>query len=651
MAQIVKPSTNGKPIPYINPVYQTIQEPTDSNGDTGLVGKILYANKYSGLSPVGMPVGLQEVFNTPVTGKNILIQLESLVDLIGVNGPWYVDCRENIIHIHNRAFLQNPKRTFVYKAEGSKSGSEIINASFQVRTVTRTVHATVSGGIGPNKQLILNSTKAGDDLNEVFSYDVENRRADYTKLLARYQEGKISEQDFRSGVSVINSYGTSGSPRPETISRTSIERSDNTMVDTTWSPNTYGAKITSDELEEVIKQTKAIFTTKRNDKYLGNGYNKTYSSNSYHQVIEKIIRDSPDEAIDREVNEAVSHISNFLTGGNKASAEKFKREFDSAVANGTLEAFLKANVPQAEYNYHIIDNRDSPDIKMGDLAYGTYKTAIYENQRDYTPTASIVPGGSPPARYKSVKVADQIKVPQLDFLVMAFQRRGYKEGKDNSARDWGAINIAVNKAGQRVQKITERKLTANCTVLGDPHLRTSQVIEILNVGKRWSGAWYIKKCEHIIDQGNGYICKLELIKNNSMISANSSQVRIDGAGLAPGNSEAVSKSILATLSKVDNPTALYYAHLDPSKRARALVAMEVYLHEHPEDTELKGFIKLSRIDTSIHKKSSDNPNESEAYAHGTPVVTPTAEQYRELYWGAASRIDKMAREIKDAKGK
>lgn len=51
-------------------------------------------------------------------------------------------------------------------------------------------------------------------------------------------------------------------------------------------------------------------------------------------------------------------------------------------------------------------------------------------------------------------------------------------------------------------------------VVGRPSLKTSMVLQLLNVGKRWSGYWYIKKCTHRMDAGTGYITDLELVRNN-----------------------------------------------------------------------------------------------------------------------------------------
>lgn len=51
-------------------------------------------------------------------------------------------------------------------------------------------------------------------------------------------------------------------------------------------------------------------------------------------------------------------------------------------------------------------------------------------------------------------------------------------------------------------------------VVGRPSLCAGQYIDILNIGNRYSGQWYIKTCVHQLDS-NGYTCSLTLKKNQA----------------------------------------------------------------------------------------------------------------------------------------
>ncbi len=102
------------------------------------------------------------------------------------------------------------------------------------------------------------------------------------------------------------------------------------------------------------------------------------------------------------------------------------------------------------------------------------------------------------------KVKQLLKVPAWKTLTNLYDRTG---GVGNRER---AMRINANGG----LKITEKKLVCQMQVVGRPSLKTSMVLQLLNVGKRWSGYWYIKKCTHRMDAGTGYITDLELVRNN-----------------------------------------------------------------------------------------------------------------------------------------
>lgn len=60
-------------------------------------------------------------------------------------------------------------------------------------------------------------------------------------------------------------------------------------------------------------------------------------------------------------------------------------------------------------------------------------------------------------------------------------------------------------------------------VVGRPLLASSQILILENVGKRWSGPWYIKQCTHSMDAGQGYVTNLELVKNSSRAGSTTSK--------------------------------------------------------------------------------------------------------------------------------
>lgn len=72
----------------------------------------------------------------------------------------------------------------------------------------------------------------------------------------------------------------------------------------------------------------------------------------------------------------------------------------------------------------------------------------------------------------------------------------------------------VNSMRNRAKKTKHKEIEVQMLVVGRPSLCAGQYIDILNIGNRYSGQWYIKTCVHQLDS-NGYTCSLTLKKNQA----------------------------------------------------------------------------------------------------------------------------------------
>lgn len=144
-----------------NKVYESLQVPTENTRTT--TGKVLYANRYSGVAEVAMPEDLKALINSDfgLVGKNILVQLEQKMRGY-TNGPWYIDSRDNVIYIHNRKFHEEPVTVYTYHGENG----EVLSVQFSTQKVTKRVKATLSPTINPeSKDLEVLSTGIDDTEN------------------------------------------------------------------------------------------------------------------------------------------------------------------------------------------------------------------------------------------------------------------------------------------------------------------------------------------------------------------------------------------------------------------------------------------------------------------------------------------------------
>ena len=102
------------------------------------------------------------------------------------------------------------------------------------------------------------------------------------------------------------------------------------------------------------------------------------------------------------------------------------------------------------------------------------------------------------------KVKEVLKVGGWKSVSKLYDRSG---GVGNRER-----GMRIN--GNGGLKIREKKVMWEMEVVGRGWLKRCMVVEVLKVGKRWWGYWYIKKCSDRMDGGRGYISELELVRNN-----------------------------------------------------------------------------------------------------------------------------------------
>lgn len=141
-----------------NKVYESLQVPTEDTRTT--TGKVLYANKYSGVAEVAMPEDLKALIDSDfgLVGKNVLVQLEQKMKGY-TNGPWYVDSRDGVIYIHNRKFHEEPVCTYTYQGENG----EVLRVSFATQKITKRVKAVLAPSLDPDsKDLSVLSTNINE---------------------------------------------------------------------------------------------------------------------------------------------------------------------------------------------------------------------------------------------------------------------------------------------------------------------------------------------------------------------------------------------------------------------------------------------------------------------------------------------------------
>ena len=210
---------------------------------------------------------------------------------------------------------------------------------------------------------------------------------------------------------------------------------------------------------------------------------------------------------------------------------------------------------------------------------------------------------------KKVKVRHMkrvnLKVPIYKLYHNLFSRYG---GADKYA--W-----AANANANGGLKQTEKRLVCQLQVVGRPMLASSQIINLENVGKRWSGLWYIKQCTHSMDAGQGYITNMELVRNNSKSGSLTSRTDLSTQNIVANDAKANAKTDKGKNKKALSTTQNLNLNFTYNEK--------VYYNQHFLDEE--GNIKDIRGQAEFVRKKAYytevNANNPQALAEGIVLST------------------------------
>jgi phage protein D len=68
------------------------------------------------------------------------------------------------------------------------------------------------------------------------------------------------------------------------------------------------------------------------------------------------------------------------------------------------------------------------------------------------------------------------------------------------------------EAAKRFRRATDSTVMVNMLVIGNPKLVAKSTINIEGIGKKYSGKYYVKEAEHVLDVSNGYVTRLKCKK-------------------------------------------------------------------------------------------------------------------------------------------
>lgn len=489
-----------------NKVYESLQVQTEQSRNT--VGKILYANRFSGVAQVPMPADLKALIDSDLglIGNNILVQLEQKMKGYA-NGPWYIDSRDGVIYIHNRKFTQEPEYNYIYQSENG----EVLRVSFTMQNVTKRAKAQLTETIDPDdKGLIVGSTdikepeKAKEEMSTVTTPYVA--QVDNT-MVVNY--GSVPYEDYRSHpttniaaeMEAEQRYGAKAQKHNQAVKE-------------------YGSKKPYVAYQAGKQEMLDNLSTDQYREAINTAANNLPSDKK--RQLQQILKNSKNgKELESNLRQLLENERYLFTGEYKMEylAEEWvdPREYDPE--GGTITHMIDIRTFSSNpYEKQMIDNQSQRGIAA--MEKNPYITVYPDTYKlDYSGEGVTTPTMTRKVKAK-VKIRRMKKVPVLVPIYKLYHNLfGRYGGADK-------VSWAMNANANGGLKTTERKLVCQMTVVGRPSLQSSQVISLENVGKRWSGYWYIKSVQHSMDAGQGYLCTLDLIKSNAKAGQTTSKTQL-----------------------------------------------------------------------------------------------------------------------------
>lgn len=514
-----------------NQVYEAIQVPTLEE-EAPKKSTILYANRYAGVQEVDMTdPELVDLINSTVgmSGPNVLIQLKQKMEKFR-NGPWYIDSKDGVVYIHNRKLNQDSVANYIYQQENG----ELLSVSFNMIEVFKPF-AGFKGFINSISKAVGSVTAQLND----YQVQLENQMMD---MQFRHVEPLDSIVPYRTLAE--QQYG----PQMEWESRRR-----QASLEGKAQKKKYDAKSTAERKAEATARAENSYAraNKRGmmQKYLQD-MNPCY--NYYKLMCQQFGSSSP------EAKQAWTEVERYAKTQTLELApnEDVWGYYTATISTGDVIARNEKPTQNPSKGNAAIESwkNSHPGFSVtGITGYSWKKGSKTISERERNPYS---PGGDPgrTGRFVAKKVTAWYGQVTFKYFGKGTKRavvRADRLLKDTHPR-YSTPNLGAmiqNAAGNVGRGKKEKKLQCQMRVVGNPTLESMQQIGVYNVGKKYSGPWYIKSVDHSFEFGQGYICEIELSKQVPKPGATGETSTVSTQGFTQDNGTAtVSNSTISSTS-------------------------------------------------------------------------------------------------------
>ena len=491
-----------------NPVFQSIQS---GEGYESHTGTILYANKYAGVSQVDMPDDIKKILDSDIgsVGTNPIVQLKNKLAALP-NGPWYIDCRNGILYIHNKKFKEDSVHNYIYQSENG----EVLSLTFETQRRTKSLGHSIGGGIDPfSKDIVgvnsnVKSSTPGPGAN----------KEEYKPLASRVKVISAIDKTRVNDTQVTNRIQVEAIARQRTKALRRKKANQKVTTDKAYKNYKNGYTVNrqfTDQLKGSSNARKDKWAQKLYSKlsannrvdlssYVAEEWKKTHNRNAVLKLVRKYFGYGKHVIFAKVWKEQWVDPTTYTGNNTFRGTPKPWTAFDGGYSNRKEVGEYIGRMSQ-DPQIKILSNVDIlKDTKYG----GHYRIKVFRlaNTKGVVESAQIV----------------------TDWLIR-LSNPGYSStGRTTISGGAGGAggSYIPSLTGNTGRTVTEKKLVVTMRVIGRPSLESSQIIHIGNVGEKWSGDYYIKTCSHNMSPDSGYTCTLELTKNGEKAEIESGTTKL-----------------------------------------------------------------------------------------------------------------------------
>lgn len=511
-----------------------------------------------------------------LTDTNFRLQLQHILEEYdSENGPWYIDGVNGIIHIHNRKIA---KSAFVYRYqdENGEVLRVQVTTNWTTGTTSGTVASSISRN--KTKEIIRFDLPVPDFSIPVSENPMRRHRnaiwlekdnvgrniegpghyPDYYRLSHVDNEGRVIDDGVAGAYAVSQHYSMGGDILPLT-NPYEAQMAENIRVQQEFAAR----EARYDEIQ--ASQNAGANVSRRNSARRLNSFIATedeWVDQFYDNVMEEVQKGATTPEMAEERVNVVKKIynGNPLTEAERrvANTQIWLDDPEVIAKIGKVEAprsftasfRQRGNSVQSYttlyYNYGtagtVVNATTIEDLSRQLQAHGITEGAsngwgktTYQPHQVLEDVQKVIRqanqssrsnGGSAATRVGNIQVKINgdgtytVKVQAIGTYapvvtltdIANFRKKRDTPGVGGSKR--ARALALVNSIRNRTKKTKHKEIEVQMLVVGRPSLCAGQYIDILNIGNRYSGQWYIKTCVHQLDS-NGYTCSLTLKKNQA----------------------------------------------------------------------------------------------------------------------------------------